>query len=114
MDARYRDAVKSVVQKYARLKPSHGQIETCAVCDDEGGLYCLVDTGWDRGRRVHGMLIFVRVFSGTVQIEYDGMECGITDDLMDAGVPEDAIVHAWRVRPEVADSDVVLHTASTN
>ena len=113
MDSPYRDAVSSVVQKYARLKPSHGQIESCAVCDDEAGLYCLVDAGWDRGRRIHGMLIFVRVLSGTVQIEYDGMECGITDDLIEAGVPEDAIVHAWKDRPQATEPDA-LHPVSAN
>jgi hypothetical protein len=113
MDSPYRDAVKNVIRKYAQLKPSHGQIETYAVCDDEAGRYCLVDAGWDRGRRIHGLLIFVRVLSGTVQIEYDGMECGITDDLIEAGVAEDAIVHAWTERPQAANYDA-HHPVSTN
>lgn len=113
MESPYRDAVKAVLQKYAKLNPSHGQIQTYAVCDDHAGYYCLVDAGWNHGRRVHGMLVFVRLIAQTVQIEYDGMECGITDDLIQAGVPEDAIVHAWKEHPQAAEFEA-LHPATTN
>jgi hypothetical protein len=43
--------------------------------------------GWDRGRRVRGNLICVTLSEGKVWVEYDGMEQGISKDLIAAGIP---------------------------
>jgi hypothetical protein len=51
--------------------------------------------GWDRGRRVRGNLIYVTLSEGKVWVEYDGMEQGITKDLIAAGIPPERIVLAF-------------------
>jgi hypothetical protein len=45
-----------------------------------------MQVGWDRGRRVRGNLIYVTLSDGKVWVEYDGMEQGITKDLIAAGI----------------------------
>lgn len=92
----YRDDVKRVVLHYAKFPPSHGEIRLDAVCDDERGRYALVHAGWNLRKRVHGMLLYVRVEDAKVIIEYDGVNEGISSDLIEAGVSADDIVLAYR------------------
>jgi XisI protein len=91
-----RDAVKLVIQKYARFKPSHGDVRLDTVFDEANGRYALMQVGWDRGQRVRGNLIYVTLGEGKVWIEYDGMEQGITQDLIAAGIPQERIVFAFQ------------------
>lgn len=97
MDTRSRDReiVKQVIEKYAQFKPSHGQIRLDVVFDEIHDRYALMQVGWDRGRRVRGNLIYVTLAEEKVWIEYDGMEQGITQDLIALGMPAERIVHAF-------------------
>jgi hypothetical protein len=90
-----RDAVKMVIQKYARFKPSHGDVRLDTVFDEANDRYALMQVGWDRGRRVRGNLIYVTLGEDKVWIEYDGMEQGITQDLIAAGIPQERIELAF-------------------
>jgi hypothetical protein len=44
---------------------------------------------------VRGNLIYVTLSEGKVWVEYDGMEQGITKDLIAAGIPPEQIVLAF-------------------
>ncbi len=61
MDTRteYRTIVKDVIGKYARLRPSHGQIRLDTVFGESQDHYALMQVGWDRGARIRGNLIYV-------------------------------------------------------
>ncbi|MFO7031846.1 XisI protein [Limnospira fusiformis CCALA 023] len=87
-----REIVKQVICEYAQLRPSHGEIRLDTVFDEKQEHYALMQVGWDRGRRVRGNLIYIVLREGKVVIEYDGMEAGITQDLMEKGIPEDRII----------------------
>lgn len=102
--ATYRDIVKQVILKYAKLRPSHGDIRLDAVFDETHDRYALMQVGWDRRRRVRGNLIYVTLQDGKVYIEYDGMEHGITQDLIEKGISLDDIVLAFLDRSQVAVS----------
>lgn len=80
---------------YAQLKPSHGDIRLDPVFDETRDHYALMQVGWDRGRRVRGNLIYVTLQNGKVHIEYDGMECSITEELIYKGIPENQIIIAF-------------------
>ena len=102
--ATYRDIVKQVILKYAKLRPSHGDIRLDAVFDETHDRYGLMQVGWDRGRRVRGNLIYVTLQDGKVYIEYDGMEHGITQDLIEKGISPDDIVLAFLPQSQLAVS----------
>jgi XisI protein len=93
--ATYREIVKQVILQYAKLRPSHGDIRLDPVFDETRDRYALMQVGWDRGRRVRGNLIYITLQDGKVYIEYDGMECGITQNLIEQGIPENDIVLAF-------------------
>lgn len=90
-----REIVKQVIQQYAQFKPSHGDIRLETVFDDTQNRYALMQVGWDRGRRIRGNLIYVTLKEGKVRVEYDGMEQGITNDLIAAGILPERIVLAF-------------------
>lgn len=93
--ARDRDIVKQVILRYAQLRPSHGDIRLDTVFDETQERYALMQVGWNRGRRVKGNLIYVALHDGKVWVEYDGIEPGITQDLIARGIPEERIVLAF-------------------
>ncbi|MEO0768402.1 MAG: XisI protein [Cyanobacteria bacterium J06649_4] len=90
------NAVKKAINRYAQLKPSHGDIRLDTVFDDEQKHYALMQVGWDRGRRVRGNLIYITLQNEKVLIEYDGMECGIAQDLIELGIVSEQIILAYQ------------------
>ncbi|GFE71723.1 XisI protein [Chroococcus sp. FPU101] len=97
-----REIVKQVIGRYAQLRPSHGEIRLDTVFDDIHERYALMQVGWDRGRRVRGNLIYITLHEGKVWIEYDGMESGISQDLIAQGISSERIVLAYLLQPSVA------------
>lgn len=87
--------VKQIIQRYAQFIPSHGNIRLDTVFDDQQHHYALMQVGWDRGRRIRGNLIYITLHDSKIWIEYDGMERGITQDLITAGISPDDIVLAF-------------------
>jgi hypothetical protein len=98
----YREIIKKTTLKYAKLRPSHGDIRLDAVFDEAHDRYILTQVGWDRGRRVRGNLIYITLHDSKVYIEYDGIENGITGDLISQGIPEDQIVLSYLPESEIA------------
>jgi hypothetical protein len=94
--ARDRDIVMQVIQRYAQFKPSHGDIRLDTVFDKDQDRFALMQVGWDRGRRVRGNLIYITLYDGKVWVEYDGMEQGIIQDLITAGISPERIVLAFQ------------------
>ena len=100
--SRYVEAVRSVILEYAGYTPSHGEIETEVVIDTESGHYEILHVGWDGARRVHGSVIHIDIKGDKIWIQHDGTAPGVALDLVEAGVPREAIVLGFRppnVRP---------------
>jgi hypothetical protein len=91
----YSDIIKKIMAKYTLFKPSHGNIRLDTLFDDLNHRYALMQVGWDGKKRIRGNLIYVTIQQEKVFIEYDGTEKGITDELMRAGIPPEAIVLAF-------------------
>ena len=90
-----RTVIKEVFSDYTRLIPSHGEIRIDPVVDEQHDRYALMQTGWSQGKRVRGNLLYLTIESNQIHIEYDGMEQGITDALIDRGIPSTQIVHSF-------------------
>ncbi len=100
--ASYREIVKDIINKYADLRPSHGQIRLDTVFDETQDRYALMQAGWDRGVRVRGNLIYVILHDDQVIVEYDGTERGIVEDLVRQGIPHNHIHLAFLPTDETA------------
>jgi len=93
--AQYKEIVHNLILEYARYKPSHGEIETETVIDPDKGHYELLHVGWDGVRRVHGVVIHIDIINDKVWIQHDGTSPGIAEELVEAGIPHEAIVLAF-------------------
>jgi len=88
--------IESIIREYARIPYSYGEIQIQTVFDREQDHYLLMLVGWEGIRREHGCLVQVDIIGGKFWIQRDGTERGIAQDLLDAGVPKDRIVLAFR------------------
>jgi hypothetical protein len=92
---KYRQIVKEVINEYSKLQPSHGEIRLDTIFDESQDRYSLMQIGWDKGKRIRGNLIYLTLSGEKVIIEYDGMESGITQNLIDRGIAEEDLILAF-------------------
>lgn len=95
----YRQLIQTVVNRHAQYLPSHGHIQTLPLCDVVNDNYALIDVGWDRTGRVHAMVFHLQIQEEKIWVEWDGTEAGVTQELLDLGVPKEDIVLGF-YRPE--------------
>ena len=91
-----RDLIERILSEYAALPVAYGEIDRTVVVDRANDRYLLMLVGWQNGRRVHGALIHVELSDGKFSIHDDGAEQGVAVDLLDAGIPKDRIVLAFK------------------
>jgi hypothetical protein len=89
---RYREIVRKLISEYASYKPSHGQIDTEAIIDPEKDHYEVMHVGWDGVRRVHGTVVHIDIIGEKVWVQYDGTSRPVAEELVEAGIPREAIV----------------------
>lgn len=93
---RYRDLIERVLKEHARIPYAHGDVQRQTVFDRSGDHYLLVLVGRDGRQRVHGCLVHVDLIDGKFWIQRGGTEYGVARELLDAGVPREHIVLAFR------------------
>ena len=92
----YRQLIECTLTEYARVPYAYGDIQIQTVFDRESNHYLLMLVGRDGVRRIHGCLVHVDLIDDKIWIQRDGTEQGIAHDLIEAGVPKDHIVLAFR------------------
>jgi hypothetical protein len=92
----YRQLIERTLTAYAQIPYAYGDIQIQTVFDRESDHYLLMLVGHEGVRRVHGCLVHVDIIDGKIWIQRDGTEQGIARDLLEAGVPKDRIVLAFR------------------
>jgi XisI protein len=98
----YRQNIEAILRKYAEIPYSNGDIDQCLIIDRDRNHFMLFDVGWQQKRRVHGCITHVQIIDEKIWIQRDGIEDGITDELVEAGISKDKIVlgfHPLDVRP---------------
>jgi hypothetical protein len=51
--------------------------------------YGLIDVGWSNTGRVHAIIFHLRIEANKVWVEWDGIETGVAQELVDVGIPEE-------------------------
>jgi hypothetical protein len=91
-----RQLIETILIDYAKVPYSHGDFHLQTIFDRDGDHYLLLLVGWEGIRRVHGCLVHVDIINQKFWIQRDGTERGIAASLLEAGVPKDRIVLAFR------------------
>ena len=98
----YRQTIEKVLRKYADIPSAYEEIEQHLIIDKQRKHFMLFDVGWQQKRRVHGCVTHVQIIDDKIWIQRDGIEDGITDELVEAGIPKGKIVlgfQPFNVRP---------------
>ena len=91
----YRTGIRAVFSQYLGRSEADTQNETIAICDEETDNYLLMNVGWNRYQRLHGVFVHLRIIKDKIHVEWNGTE-EIVEDLMAQGIPESAFVPAFR------------------
>ena len=91
----YRQVIETILSEYAALPYAYADIQSEVVFDRSRDRYLWMDVGWDSDRRIHGCLVHIDLIDGKIWIQRDGIEDGITCELVEKGVPKDKIVLAF-------------------
>jgi hypothetical protein len=94
MDQRlkFRRIIKELITRYAQIKPAYGEIEIETIFDENNDHYEMMYTGWEGQRRIHGSILHIDIRNGKVWIQHDGIEGGVAEELIAAGIPRDHVV----------------------
>ena len=96
----YRRIVRDLIQHYAQFKPSHGDVQVEVIFDESNDHYELMYAGWSGKYRIHGPVLHIDIRNGKVWIQHDGIEDGVAEELVKAGIPREHIVLAFK-HPEM-------------
>lgn len=91
----WRSLLERILSDYAKLPYRYGDVATYLVVNQDRNHFLLMQEGWEENRRVHGCLVHAEIRNQKIWIHYDGIECGIANELTDLGVPKDHIVLAF-------------------
>lgn len=91
----WREILKKTLQYYADLPYRYGDVITYMIVSQDYNHFLLLHEGWENDRRVHGCVVHAQIRNGKIWIHYDGIEDGITNELVAAGIPKDCIVLAF-------------------
>lgn len=97
---KYENIIESILQKYATIPYRYGDITTFVIVSQDRKHFLLMDEGWQDDLRVYGVITHVEIRKDKIWIQREGIEEGITSELLEAGIPKDKIVLAFHP-PEI-------------
>ncbi len=98
----YRRIIRGLITEHAKESPSTGDVHVETILDENNDHYELIYSGWEGHKRIYGSVLHLDIRDGKIWIEHDGTYHGIANDLVEAGVPKDRIVLAFKppaIRP---------------
>jgi hypothetical protein len=90
----YRQVITSVLSDLAEASV-RDNAETLPIFDTTHENYLLLDAGWDGIQRIHHIIAHLRIHNGKIWVEADNTDQEIVQQLLDAGIPKEAIVLAF-------------------
>jgi hypothetical protein len=106
--ARYRKLLEELLTEHTRVSFAHGDVQCETVFDRAADRYLVMLVGWEGIRRVHGCLIHVDIIDGKFWVQRDGSERGIARELLEAGIPREQIVLAFRSEEARQPTDLAV------
>lgn len=88
-----KEAIEKVLQDYANIPYAYGQLKSEVIVSRDEKHYLLMTSGWSlEDARVHYCWVHLEWVEDKVWIQYDGIEEGVANALVEAGIPSDRIV----------------------
>lgn len=99
----YREILCKILSQYTPLmsKPAReaslqeNGITSSIIVSDDRNHFIVINEGWKDKRRIHSLIFHAEFREGKLWIHHDGIDRGITEELVVAGIPKDHIVLAF-------------------
>ncbi len=91
----YRQLLQEVIEMHAAMPGVPETTESVPICDPVHDNFLLMDIGGEGRKRKGYIVVHLRLKDGKVRVEQDGIEYGIGQDLIEAGIPEEDIVYTF-------------------
>ena len=96
-------SLHKILEDYcAILNQSLDGTTTRIVINADRTRYLIITEGWNGTKRIHDLIFDAEIRNGKIWLHHDGLDHGITDELITAGVSKDLIVlafHPSHIRP---------------
>ena len=92
---RYGEIIENILQEYAAIPYRYGDVTTFVVVSRDGNHFLLMDEGWQKGIRAYDVIVHVEIRGEKIWLHRDGLEDGITSELLEAGISKKNIVLAF-------------------
>ncbi|NJO82408.1 MAG: type II toxin-antitoxin system ParD family antitoxin [Blastochloris sp.] len=90
----YRQVMTRVLRNLTEAS-ARDTIETLPLFDTTHDTYLVLDVGWDGIQRIHHIIAHLRLHNGKIWVEADTTDQEIVQQLLNAGIPKEAIVLAF-------------------
>lgn len=85
------EIITKILTKYANIPYAHGELkDKLVICPKQD--YLLITLGWEGDKRTHDCILHLEIIDRQVVVQYDGIEDGIANELIEAGIPSNQIV----------------------
>jgi XisI protein len=95
--------LQRILEEYCDSLNRHANGSQCKlIINHDRTRYLVIDEGWINHKRIHALIFDAEIRSHKIWLHHDGLDHGITDDLIAAGIPKDQIVLAFHpadIRP---------------
>ena len=91
-----KQAIIQVLHDYVEFLSNDDESELQLVIDENQDHYLLVETGWQKNRRIYGTLIHFDIINSKIWIQHDGTEVGVANELVSLGILREQIVLAYK------------------
>jgi XisI protein len=95
--------LQRILEEYCELFSRDPNGSQCKlIVSNDHTRYLVIDEGWIDQKRVHALIFDAEIRNHKIWLHHDGLDHGITDELVAAGVPKDQIVLAFHppdIRP---------------
>jgi hypothetical protein len=90
----YRQVITAVLSDLAEAT-AQDAVEILSLFDSTHDNYLLLAVGWDGVRRIHHIIAHLRIRNDKIWVEADHTDAEFVQQLLDSGVPREAIVLAF-------------------
>lgn len=92
----YAEIIKKLLREYATYYSAENEAPLRTLFDDEQQSYILLDVGWYDDEYVHNTPIHIDIIDNKIWVQCDDTGAGIATELLEAGIPQEAIVLGFR------------------
>lgn len=92
----HRAALYQILAEYCGiLNRQQDDTTSKVIVSDDRTRYLIITEGWMGKKRVHALIFDAEIRNDKIWLHHDGLDHGITEELVAAGVPKDLIVLAF-------------------